>query len=173
MKTLKELRIIASEMGIKNYTKYSKVELQALLNVNEEAPIVVEIDAEEELTKEEAEIIAEEEKVYEATPNLPSLIYSNNLIEVPAPKKEKKGRRVSFEIPDYGTQSRRIYDYIQDHLFDKNFTVYRVCQILNTPSNNTRRIYLKFFAQKRDEFLLSNKLEEMENRVIEPLIVSK
>lgn len=157
MTTLTELRTIASELKIKNYTKYSKVELQAL------------IDAQSVETPQEE--VVEEEKAYTPTPNLPSLIYSNDLIVVPTPKKEKKARRVSYEIPDYGTQSRKIYDYIQEHLYDKNFTVYRVCQVLGTPSNNTRRIYLKFFAQKRDEFILNNKLEEMENRVVEPLVV--
>lgn len=140
--TTKELRNQASVLGIKNYTKYSKVELEILVS--------------EKLKEQEGTEVVE--TIEETSSLLPSIIYNNFGFVEPTEKKEtkkRKGRTISFDIPSEGTQSRRIYDYIKDHLFDKSFTVYKVCKTLNTPSNNTRRIYFKFFAEKREQFLLS------------------
>lgn len=158
MKTLVELRKEAGLCGIKNYSKFSKEELEVLINNTK--TIVVEIEPEEVLTEDEVKMIEEAE-------SNPNLNYSDDVVEEP----KKGGRKVKMDVPDFGTQSRKIYDYIADHLYDKNFTVYRVCQFLNTPSNNTRRIYFKFFSQKREEFLLQNRLEEMESRIEEPILV--
>lgn len=158
MKTLVELRKISSGLGIKNYSKFSKEELEVL--ISQKSSMVIEIEPEEDLTENEVKMIEEEE-------SNPNLNYSDDVVEEP----KKGGRKVKMDIPDFGTQSRRIYDYIESHLYDKNFTVYRVCQFLNTPSNNTRRIYFKFFSQKREEFLLQNHLEEMESRIEEPILV--
>lgn len=136
--TTKELRNQASVLGIKNYTKYSKVELEILVSEKLKEQEVVE--------------------VIEKTSLLPSIIYNNfgfiNEEQVePKVEKKRKGRSISFDIPKEGSQSRLIYDYIKDHLFDKSFTVYKVCKTLNTPSHNTSRIYDKFFREKREQFL--------------------
>lgn len=133
--TTKELRNQASVLGIKNYTKYSKAELEVLVS--------------EKLKEQEVT-----EEIEETSSLLPSIIYNNFGFE---PKKEKKraGRKISFDIPREGTQSYEIYKYMETHYKDKSFTVYKVCKTLGTPSNNTRRIYFKFFSEKREQFLLS------------------
>lgn len=133
--TTKELRNQASVLGIKNYTKYSKAELEILVS--------------EKLKEQVTEV-----ETVETSSLLPSIIYNNFGFE---PKKEKKraGRKISFDIPREGTQSYEIYKYMETHYKDKSFTVYKVCKTLGTPSNNTRRIYFKFFSEKREQFLLS------------------
>lgn len=98
----------------------------------------------------------------ESLNKLNKLAYSNEgLIDSTKPKKS----RISFSIPEEGTQSRKIYDYLQIHYKDEKFSIYKVCKVLNTPSNNTNRIYLKFFKEKRENFfkeLETKKEEEIE-----------
>jgi hypothetical protein len=98
----------------------------------------------------------------ESLNKLNKLAYSNEgLINSTKPKKS----RISFNVPEEGTQSRRIYDYLQIHYKDEKFSIYKVCKVLNTPSNNTNRIYLKFFKEKREDFfkeLETKKEEEIE-----------
>lgn len=101
-------------------------------------------------------------KLIESLNKLNKLAYSNDgLIDSTKPKKS----RISFNVPEEGTQSRKIYDYLQIHYKDEKFSIYKVCKVLNTPSNNTNRIYLKFFKEKRENFfkeLEANKEKEIE-----------
>lgn len=95
---------------------------------------------------------------------LNALSYNDNGLQEES-KPKSKGRKISFEIPSKGTQSREIYDYMLNHYKDDSFTIYKVCKILNTPSNNTRRIYFKFFEKLRNEYLESLKSVETEKLV--------
>lgn len=101
-------------------------------------------------------------KLIESLNKLNKLAYSNEgLIDSTKPKKS----RISFNVPEEGTQSRKIYDYLQIHYKDEKFSIYKVCKVLNTPSNNTNRIYLKFFKEKRENFfkeIETKKEEEIE-----------
>lgn len=143
--TTKELRNRASELGIKNYTKYTKEELLILV---------------EQAMNSEKESVVEE--MVETTPEevrfLPSIIYKTNLV-LAAPKERKK-RGISFDIPKEGSQAYMIYKYFEQHYKDKTCTIYKCCKVLNTPSHNTKRIFDKFFKEKRNAYLQEQVKEE-------------
>lgn len=96
----------------------------------------------------------------EALNKLNKLTYKDEgLKDSTKPKKS----RINYNVPEEGTQSRKIYDYLKVHYKDEKFSIYKVCKVLNTPSNNTNRIYLKFFKELREEYLLNlSKIKEEE-----------
>lgn len=135
--TTKELRAKASELKIKNYAKFSKEELIVLV---------------EQAMKENKEVEVETIEAQEAEVRfLPSIIYKSNLV-VEAPKQRKK-RGVSYEIPREGSQAYEIYKYFEKHYKDKSCSIYKCCKVLNTPSHNTKRIFDKFFKEKRNNWI--------------------
>lgn len=143
--TTNELRKEASKLGIKNYTKYAKEELIVLID-----------QAKKENQSEEIEEIQEIQRVS----LLPAIIYQDLAMKVEEPKK-RKGRSISYDIPRDGSQAYKIYKYFEKHYMDKNCTIYKCCKVLGTPSHNTKRIFDKFFKQKRLDWL-ANQEEKIE-----------
>lgn len=96
----------------------------------------------------------------EALNKLNKLTYKDEgLKDSTKPKKS----RINYNVPNEGSQSRKIYDYLKVHYKDEKFSIYKVCKVLDTPSNNTNRIYLKFFKELREEYLLNlSKIKEEE-----------
>lgn len=137
MKTLEELRKEASELKIKNYCKYNKIQLIALIEK------------------------VKEENNPRVIVNLPAVI-SESIFDVMRRKMEDEKKRLksSLELPREGTQARQIYDIFKAHVGHKRWTVYRVVKDYGYSLNNVRRIYKKYFEDTNKEIFAKKEAEK-------------
>lgn len=134
MKTLEALRKEASELKIKNYCKYNKIQLSALI---------------EETRK------GQEEPVL-----LPAIISTSIVDKIEEVKVEPKKAKKT-DIPRSGTQAREIYDIFKAHIGHKKWTVYRVTKDFDFSLNNVRRIYKRYFEAINQEIFAEKNAQKV------------